>query len=73
VLIDQVGDLIDVVGRETEGLMDLKGACVEPGCNADGVVGLQGAWLCLEHFDQRLKAMKAALAPALNAWTKRTD
>ena len=53
--------------------MDLKGACVEPGCNADGVVGLQGAWLCLEHFDQRLKAMKAALAPALNAWTKRTD
>ena len=38
--------------------------CVELGCQAEGVAGLHGAWLCLTHFDIRFAAMKALLAPA---------
>jgi hypothetical protein len=34
--------------------------CVEPGCQEEGVVGLNGAWLCLTHFDIRF-APKAPL------------
>lgn len=45
----------------------LEGCCVEEGCEQEGVVGLQGAWVCLDHFDKRLSAMKAALSPALKA------
>ncbi len=45
--------------------MQLSGQCVEPGCQADGQVGLQGAWVCLDHFDARLKVMRAALHPAV--------
>jgi hypothetical protein len=33
--------------------------CVEPGCREEGVVGLNGAWLCLTHFDIRFTAMRA--------------
>ena len=36
--------------------------CVEPGCQEEGVVGLNGAWLCLTHFDMRFAAMKASHA-----------
>ena len=36
--------------------------CVEPGCQKEGVVGLNGAWLCLTHFDIRFAAMKASHA-----------
>ena len=36
--------------------------CVEPGCQEEGVVGLNGAWLCLTHFDIRFAAMKASHA-----------
>jgi len=35
--------------------------CVEPGCGQEGVVGLQGAWVCLDHFEARLQTMKAAI------------
>jgi len=35
--------------------------CVESGCQEEGVVGLNGAWLCLTHFDIRFTAMKALL------------
>jgi len=35
--------------------------CVEPGCQEEGVVGLNGAWLCLTHFDIRFAAMKTPL------------
>jgi len=38
--------------------------CVESGCREEGVVGLNGAWLCLTHFDIRFAAMKAPLAQA---------
>jgi hypothetical protein len=38
--------------------------CVESGCQEEGVVGLNGAWLCLTHFDIRFAARKALLAPA---------
>jgi hypothetical protein len=38
--------------------------CVESGCQEEGVVGLNGAWLCLTHFDIRFSARKALLAPA---------
>jgi len=34
--------------------------CVEPGCREEGIVGLNGAWLCLTHFDIRFAAMQAA-------------
>ena len=33
--------------------------CVEPGCQEVGIVGLNGAWLCLTHFDIRFAAMQA--------------
>jgi hypothetical protein len=33
--------------------------CVEPGCPEEGIVGLNGAWLCLTHFDIRFAAMQA--------------
>jgi len=33
--------------------------CVEPGCQEERVVGLNGAWLCLTHFDIRFAAMQA--------------
>jgi hypothetical protein len=33
--------------------------CVEPGCQEEGIVGLNGAWLCLTHFDVRFAATKA--------------
>ena len=36
--------------------------CVEPGCQEEGVVGLNGAWLCLTHFDVRFAATKASHA-----------
>jgi len=36
--------------------------CVEPGCQDEGAVGLNGAWLCLTHFDIRFAAMKASHA-----------
>ncbi len=36
--------------------------CVAPSCQEEGVVGLNGAWLCLTHFDKRFAAMKARLA-----------
>ena len=32
--------------------------CVEPDCQEEGVVGLNGALLCLTHFDIRFEAMK---------------
>ncbi len=35
--------------------------CVEPSCQEEGVVGLNGAWLCLTHFDIRFVAMKTPL------------
>jgi hypothetical protein len=35
--------------------------CVEPGCQEEGVVGLNIARLCLTHFDLRFGAMKASL------------
>ena len=38
--------------------------CVERGCQEEGVVVLNGAWLCLTHFDIRFAARKALLAPA---------
>jgi hypothetical protein len=38
--------------------------CIESGCQEEGVVGLNGAWLCLTHFDIRFAARKALLAPA---------
>jgi hypothetical protein len=38
--------------------------CVESGCQKEGVVGLNGAWLCLTHFDIRFAARKGLLAPA---------
>jgi len=38
--------------------------CVESGCPEEGVVGLNGAWLCLMHFDIRFTAMKAPLHKA---------
>jgi hypothetical protein len=41
--------------------------CVESGCQKEGVVGLNGAWLCLTHFDIRFAARKALLAPASSA------
>ena len=34
--------------------------CVTPGCQEEGVVGLNGAWLCLAHFEIRFAAMQAA-------------
>ena len=36
--------------------------CVEPGCQEERVVGLNGAWLCLTHFDIRFAATKASHA-----------
>jgi len=38
--------------------------CVEPSCKEEGVVGLNGAWLCLTHFDIGFSGMKAPLARA---------
>ena len=38
--------------------------CVEPGCQEEGVVGLNGAWLCLTHFDIHFAATKAPLDQA---------
>jgi hypothetical protein len=38
--------------------------CVESGCQKEGVVGLNGAWLCLTHFEIRFAARKGLLAPA---------
>ena len=38
--------------------------CIESGCQEEGVVGLNGAWLCLTHFDIRFAARKTLLAPA---------
>ena len=35
--------------------------CVELGCQEEGVVGLNGAWLCLTHVDIRFAMMKARL------------
>jgi len=35
--------------------------CVEPGCQEEGAVGLNGAWLCLSHFDTRFATTQAAL------------
>jgi hypothetical protein len=35
--------------------------CVEPGCQEEGAAGLNGAWLCLMHFDIRFAAMQATL------------
>jgi hypothetical protein len=34
--------------------------CVEPGCHEEGVVGLNGAWLCLTHFEIRFSARRKA-------------
>src|SRR5262245_32563312 len=34
--------------------------CVAPACHEDGVVGLNGAWLCRAHFEIRFTAKKAA-------------
>jgi hypothetical protein len=34
--------------------------CVAPRCHEEGIVGLNGAWLCLTHFEIRFAAMKAA-------------
>ena len=41
--------------------------CVESGCQEEGVVGLNGAWLCLTHFDIRFAARNTLLAPASSA------
>jgi len=41
--------------------------CVEPGCQEEGVVGLNGAWLCLTHFDIRFAATKAPLDQATSS------
>jgi len=46
--------------------------CVEPGCQEEGVVGLNGAWLCLTHFDIRFAAMKASHARPSRAPHSRT-
>ena len=34
--------------------------CVAPGCQEEGVVGLNGGWLCLTHFEIRFTAVQAA-------------
>lgn len=39
--------------------------CEYQDCKERGVGGLQGAWLCLAHFDKRLSEMRAALHPAI--------
>ena len=31
--------------------------CVAPGCQEEGLVGLNGAWLCLRHFEIRFAKM----------------
>lgn len=35
--------------------------CIEPGCSARGVVGVNGKWVCLDHFDKYLASLKDAL------------
>jgi hypothetical protein len=45
-----------VVRRERGPLTPDATRCVEPGCREEGAVGLNGAWLCLTHFDIRFMA-----------------
>lgn len=52
--------------RKTEAAMNPKD-CVEPGCPQEAVVGLNGAWVCLDHFHVRVEAMKQALRSAVQA------
>ncbi len=53
-----------VVRRERNPLTADATRCVEPDCREEGVVGLNGAWLCLTHFDIRFVAMKPLLGRA---------
>ncbi len=53
-----------VVRRERNPLTPDATRCVEPDCREEGVVGLNGAWLCLTHFDIRFVAMKPLLGRA---------
>ncbi len=48
-----------VVRRAGNPMLPDSTRCVEPGCQEEGVVGLNGAWLCLTHFDIRFASMKA--------------
>jgi hypothetical protein len=48
-----------VVRRERDPLTPDASRCVEPGCREEGVVGLNGAWLCLTHFDIRASSSRA--------------
>jgi len=50
----------------------VKEICEEPGCGRNALVGLHGVWLCLAHFEMRLKATKAMvlkIQEAMNATT----
>jgi hypothetical protein len=49
-----------VVRRERDPLTPDATRCVEPRCREEGVVGLNGAWLCLTHFDIRASSSRAA-------------
>ena len=49
-----------VVRRERNELTPDATRCVEPRCREEGVVGLNGAWLCLTHFDIRFTAIGKA-------------
>ncbi len=53
-----------VVRRERNPLTADATRCVEPDCREEGVVGLNGAWLCVTHFDIRFVAMKPLLGRA---------
>ena len=46
-----------VVRRDRNQLTPDATRCVEPRCREEGVVGLNGAWLCLTHFDIRFTAI----------------
>jgi hypothetical protein len=38
--------------------------CIEPGCDAPGIVGVNGKWACREHLDKHMATLKAELRAA---------
>jgi len=38
--------------------------CIEPGCDAPGIIGINGQWVCREHLGKHAAALKAELRAA---------
>jgi hypothetical protein len=45
------------------------GKCEQQGCDRDADVGLNGSYVCLAHFEERLRNARKAVERIFGAWT----